>query len=82
MILEDRAETTKENFRNTARMIDPEEPVVLISSNYHMDRAVQTAEAAGFARVLRLPAPSSVLRYGANVMWEVILELNELTLKQ
>ena len=82
MILEDRAETTKENFRNTARMIDPEEPVALISSNYHMDRAVQTAEAAGFARVLRLPAPSSVLRYGANVMWEVILELNELTLKQ
>ena len=80
MILEDRAETTKENFRNTAQLIDPARPVVLISSNYHMDRAVQTAKDAGFSQVLRLPAPSSPLSYGANVMYEVVLELNELTL--
>ena len=82
MVLEDRAETTKENFRNTVKMTDPGEPVVLISSDYHMDRAVQTAKSAGFASVLRLPAPSSFVSFGANVMWEVILELNELTLKQ
>lgn len=44
MILEDQAESTKENFRNTAKIIDPRKPVVLISSNYHMDRAVQTAD--------------------------------------
>ena len=81
MILEDQAETTKENFRNTAQIIDPGKPVVLISSNYHMDRAVQTAESAGFSDVLRLPAPSSFLSYGANVMNEVVLELNELTLR-
>lgn len=31
--LEDQAKTTKENFRNTARMIDPTAPLVLISSN-------------------------------------------------
>jgi uncharacterized SAM-binding protein YcdF (DUF218 family) len=80
MVLEDQAKTTKENFRNTARIIDPSEPVVLISSNYHMDRAVQTAKAAGFSNVLRLPAPSSFPCYGANVMYEVVLELNELTL--
>ena len=78
MVLEDQAETTKENFSNTAQLIDPGEPVVLISSNYHMDRAVRTARNAGFTDVLRLPAPSSFLCYGANVMWEVILELNEL----
>ena len=82
LVLEDQAETTKENFLNTVRMIDPDDPVVLISSNYHMDRAVQTAESAGFSHVLRLPAPSSFVSFGANVMWEVILELNELTLKQ
>ena len=80
MVLEDQAETTRENFRNTAKLIDPSEPVVLISSNYHMDRAVQTAKAAGFSNVLRLPAPSSFPSYGANVMYEVVLELNELTL--
>ena len=82
MILEDRAETTKDNFRNTLQIIDSGRPVVLISSNYHMDRAVQTAKRAGFSDVLRLPAPSSFLHYGANVMNEVILELNELTLKK
>ncbi len=81
-ILEDRAETTKENFRNTAKMIDPSAPVMLISSNYHMDRAVQAAESAGFAQILRRPASSSAVFFGANVMWEMILELNEMTLKQ
>ena len=78
MRLEDQAETTKDNFRNTARLTDPEEPIVLISSNYHMDRAVQTAHSAGFSKILRLPAPSSLISFGANVMWEVMLELDGL----
>ncbi len=82
MILEDQAESTKENFRNTARIIDPDKPVVLISSNYHMDRAVQTAKKAGFSHIMRLPAPSSFLCYSADVVCEVVLELNELTFKQ
>ena len=81
MILEDQAESTKDNFRNTAQIIDPAKPVALISSNYHMDRAVQTAKSAGFSDIRRLPAPSSVLSYGANVLYEVVLELNELTLR-
>ena len=82
MILDYRAETTKDNFRDTVKLIDPAQPVVLISSDYHMDRAVQTAKSAGFTNVMRLPAPSSFLGYGANVMNEVVLELNELTLRQ
>ena len=77
MVLEDQASSTRDNFRNTARMIDPAEPVVLISSNYHMERAVRTAAEAGFTRVLRLPAPSSPLPFGANIMWEAVLEINE-----
>ena len=63
-------------------MIDPRKPVVLISSDYHMDRAVRTAESAGFSDVLRLPAPSSFRNCGVNILSEVILELNELTLKK
>ena len=81
MILEDQAESTKDNFRNTAQIIDPAKPVVLISSNYHMDRAVQTAKSAGFTDILRVPAPSSFLSFGANVLYEIVLEVNELTLK-
>ena len=79
MILEDQAASTNQNFRNAAQLVDPGEPVVLVSSNYHMDRAVQTAKKAGFTNILRLPAPSSIKFYGANVMWEVVMELNELT---
>lgn len=77
LLLEDRAEDTRENFVNTAELIDPTAPVVLISSNYHMDRATRMAEESGFRQILRLPAPSSPLPYGANLMWEVILDIND-----
>ena len=79
LILEDRAESTKQNFLNIAGMISPDEPVVMISSNYHMDRAVRNAEKAGFTRLMRLPAPSGFLAYGANMLSEVVLDLNDLT---
>lgn len=82
LLLEDQARSTRENFRNIAAIegFSKDDPVVMISSNYHMDRAVRTAKSAGFARILRLPAPSDPLSFGANVMWEVILDLNELKL--
>lgn len=78
IVLEDRAANTVENFVNTAELIDPDTPVMLVSSNYHMNRAVKLAETAGFTQVIRLPAPSSPLPYGVNVMWEVMMELNSL----
>ena len=81
MILEDKAQTTSDNFINVARMLDPSAPIILVSSNYHMDRAVQTAADAGFTDCLRLPAPSEPLQYGANVMWEVILDINSMISK-
>ena len=78
MILEDKAETTEENFANVSKIVDPAAPIVLISSDYHMDRASQTAGKAGFSNILRMPAQSVLTEYGANVMWEVVLELNDL----
>ena len=80
MILEDQAESAKDNFQNTAQIIESDKPVVLISSNYHTDRAVQTAEGVGVSRIPRLP--SFCLGYGADVMCEIVLELNDLTLKR
>ena len=79
LILEGRAETTKENFRNIAGMVSKDEPVVMISSDYHMDRAVRNAGEEGFSQVLRLPAPSRFLAYGANMLSEIVLDLNDLT---
>ena len=81
LLLEDRAESTKDNFRNIAEMISKDDPVVMISSNYHMDRAVRIAGEEGFTRVMRLPSPSGFLAGGANVLSEVILDLDDLTKK-
>ena len=61
-----------------AKIVDPAAPIVLISSDYHMDRASQKAGKAGFSNILRMPAQSVLIEYGANVMWEVVLELNDL----
>jgi len=79
LILEDQAKTTKENFSNIAGIIPAEEPVVMISSNYHMDRAVRTASENGFPHVMRLPALSGLMGFGANMLSEVVLDLNDLT---
>lgn len=81
LILEDQAKSTKENFRNIAKIVSVDEPVVMISSNYHMDRAVQTAKEEGFTKIMRLPAPSGFFSYGANMLSEVVLNLNNLTAK-
>jgi len=77
MILEDRASNTEENFQRAADLMsgDNGQPCVIITSNYHMDRAVRTAKSAGLANVLRKPAPSSFISFGANVMREVVLEI-------
>lgn len=77
MILEDCAQTTKANFINTSRMIDPSEPVVLISSDYHIGRAVNIAREAGFMNVIPMASDSSSIAFGANAMWEVMLDLSE-----
>ncbi|MBO4461026.1 MAG: YdcF family protein [Clostridiales bacterium] len=75
MILEDKATSTKENFANVAGLIDPAAPVVIITSDYHMDRASIIANSAGFKSVLCDPAPSKLIEYPANIMWEIVNEL-------
>ena len=50
----------------------------MISSDYYMDRAVRNASESGFVHMMRLPAPSGFLAYGANMLSEVVLDLNDL----
>ena len=82
MILEGRAETTVENFRNISSLVSADKPFVMISSDYHMDRAVRNAAEQGFTGVMRLPAPSGFFAYGANMLSEVVLDVNDLTNKK
>ena len=79
IILEDKARDTKGNFKNTAELVDPDSPVIIVSSDYHMGRAVKTAKEAGFTNIKRLPAPSDPVMFGANVMWEVTSEVSQYT---
>lgn len=78
--LESRAETTRDNFLNIAQMTDPAAPLALITSDYHMHRALRTARSAGFTAVQPLPAPSPARYFGVNVLWEVILEIHDIIL--
>ena len=55
-------------------------PVVIITSNYHMERSVNRAEEAGFTYIICRPAPSDPVTYPANVMWEVLQEINRMTI--
>ncbi|MBR3128489.1 MAG: YdcF family protein, partial [Solobacterium sp.] len=75
MILEDKSADTISNFRNAAKLIDPQGPVILVTSSYHIYRAVKMAARAGFTTVGRRPAASAWLSYPANVMWETVLIL-------
>ena len=77
MILEDRSESTKTNFSNILEIVDKDTPIVLITSNYHMSRAVRIAKKAGFRDVHRRPAPSSFFPFPSNVLWEVLHNINE-----
>lgn len=78
LILEERSRTTDENFTCCAKIVDPSKPIVLITSGYHMARALRSAGKAGYSRVLRLPAPSSPLCLGADLMSEAVLRIREL----
>ena len=75
MMLEDKAANTVGNFRNTADIIGTNEPIALITSDYHIDRAAGIARKAGFKNIVCVPAKSEFLPYGANVMWEVVSDL-------
>ena len=75
MILEDKSANTIGNFRKAAKLIDPHDPVILVTSSYHMKRAVKMAARAGFTAVGRRPASSVRVYYPANVMWETVLIL-------
>lgn len=78
ILLEREAVDTRQNFANAARMIDPGLPVAIVTSGWHMSRAVRLAREAGFTDIVRVPARSDPLQYGANLMWEVIMKLDAL----
>ena len=50
LILEDQSRDTMENCRNAAALLGGTGRVLVVTSDYHLRRAVMTARARGFAR--------------------------------
>ena len=70
--LDPQSVTTEDNFRKAARLLDPAEPLILVTSDYHMCRALTLAKGCGYAKPIPYPTPSDPLRYPANVVWELV----------
>ena len=82
IVTEEQAADTKENFANAAKLTDPSEPVVIVSSSYHMRRAARLAKEAGFGYVMRLPSPADPTTYCTNLLWETVMEFNHIVFGQ
>lgn len=82
--IEDRSLSTNENARFTAQLLAPADAgrIALLSSDFHMRRAVAVFEKAGFRNLVVVPAPDAGKRSG-NIMlrWQVCLDLATETLK-
>lgn len=70
LLKETQSTTTRENLRQVARMLGPDPPpVTLITSDYHMRRALLEARRAGLPDVAPHPVPD-VLKRAAAGYWE------------
>ena len=72
VIAETNAKTTVENFKYTSEIVDKEQPLGVITNNYHIFRASKIAKKQGYTSIVRIPAPAEPLFYCENVMWDSI----------
>ena len=77
LVVEDKAKTTVENFKNTANIVDASEPLGVITNDYHVFRANKIAKKQGFAKTVKIPAASTPFTYLENVEWETVCSIFE-----
>lgn len=78
IITEDKSADTRENFANCAKLADTDSPTVIVTSSYHMARAVGLAREAGFKSVTRLPSSCDPANYCTNMLWEIVASANSM----
>ncbi len=63
LILENQSQDTMENCRNAAKLLDAKKRVLVVTSDYHLRRAVMTAKRVGFdADGLAAPMPDRSMK--------------------
>lgn len=75
ILLESESSTTEENIRNSSRMIKDGASVGIITNDFHVFRAIQTAEAQGLKNVCGIAAGSNRLFLPNNMLREFFGEI-------
>lgn len=73
LMLEGTSRNTAENARNSLALVqpDPNEIWVLVTSAYHMPRAMQSFQAAGWMNVVPWPVDHRSRRHGWSIGWNL-----------
>lgn len=75
ILLESESSTTEENIRNSSRMIKEGASVGIITNDFHVFRALQTAKAQGLKNVCGIAAGSNRLFLPNNMLREFFGEI-------
>ncbi|MGN0194056.1 MAG: YdcF family protein [Pseudoramibacter sp.] len=69
--LEDQSTSTVENLRFSAKVIDQNRRVGIVTNDFHLYRSLKLAKKAGYTAVFGLAAPSTTLYLPNNVLREI-----------
>lgn len=70
LLLEDQSRNTRENLEFSARLIDKEEPVGIVTNGFHIFRSLKMAQKAGYTQVQGIAAPESLPYLPNNMLRE------------
>lgn len=81
ILVEDQSTTTEENIKNSMALMDENASVGIVTNNFHVFRAVQTAQELGIKQVCGIAADSTKLFLPNNMLREFFGEMKFLVLE-
>lgn len=75
ILVEDQSKTTEENLKNSRKLMDQDASLGIVTNNFHVFRAVQTAKKQGIKNVCGIAADSTKLFLPNNMLREFLGEI-------